>query len=145
VARFVSGFVEGYLALAISFAGDHGPRALLADQRSQFVGVVPFVAEDIFGAFELIQKVGGGFNVMDIARREQKAERATDYIGEGMNFGRFAATRAPDFLFVLPPFPPNAERWTLIEVESMATSGWLRRPAPAPRASPSRTAYATNG
>jgi hypothetical protein len=129
VARFVSGFVEGDLALAISFSGYHRPRALLADQRPQFVGVIPFIAEDIFGAFELIQKVGGCFDVMDIAWREQKAERAADYIGEGMNFGRVAPTRAPDLLFFLPVgVPPNAERWTLIEVESMATF-WVVAPA----------------
>jgi hypothetical protein len=47
---------------------------------------------------------------MDIAWREQKAERAADYIGEGVDFGRFAPTRAADLLFFLPPFPPNAER-----------------------------------
>jgi hypothetical protein len=52
--RLVSGFVEGDFALAIRFAWDHGPCALLSDQRPQFIGVVPLVAEDIFGAFELI-------------------------------------------------------------------------------------------
>jgi hypothetical protein len=65
---------------------------------------------------------------MDIAWREQKAERAADYIGEGVDFGGFAPTRAADLLFFLPPFPPNAERWTLIEVESMATL-WVTAPA----------------
>jgi hypothetical protein len=126
--RLVSGFVEGDLALAISFAWDHGPSALLSDHPPEFVGVVPFISEDIFGAFELIQQFGGCFDVMDIAWREQKAERAADYICEGMDFRRVAPTRAPDLLFFLPPFPPNAERWTLIEVESMATF-WVAAPA----------------
>jgi hypothetical protein len=121
VARLVSGFVEGDFALAISFAWDHGPSALFADQRPQMVGVVSFIAEDILRACELIQQFGSGFDVMDIAGREQKAERSADYIGEGMDFGGVAPTREADLLFFLPPFPPNAERWTLIEVESMAT------------------------
>ena len=79
------------------------------------------------GAFELIQQFGGCFDVMDIAGREQKAERAADYIGEGMDFGRITPAREADLLFFLPPFPPNAERWTLIEVESMATF-WVAAP-----------------
>jgi hypothetical protein len=36
-----------------------------------------------------------------------------------VDFRGASAARPTDRLFVLPPFPPLAERWALIEVESI--------------------------
>ena len=40
-------------------------------------------------------------------------------IAQRVNFRGASAARAADRLFVLPPFPPLAERCALIEVESI--------------------------
>jgi hypothetical protein len=55
-------------------------------------------------AFELSQKFGRCGGVVDVAGSEQEAERAADYIGEGVDFGGVSAARRADLLRLGPPF-----------------------------------------
>lgn len=64
------------------------------------------------------QKLGDTGQVMCLARRQTKRNGPARLVGQGMNLGRPSAARPSNGLCILPPFPPDAERWALIEVMS---------------------------
>ena len=61
---------------------------------------------------------------------QQDGEKASFSICECMNLRVAPATRTADRLLLLPPFPPEAERWALTWVESIICN-CADRPLPA--------------
>jgi len=58
---------------------------------------------------------------MGIAGAQEQNQRPPPGAAQGMELGRPPAARAADGLFERPPFPPAAERCTLIVELSIAT------------------------
>src|SRR5438270_7614129 len=65
------------------------------------------------------KKGGRCGNICVLARSKMKCARFAIRVAQRVDFRGPPAARAADRLFMLPPFPPLAERCALIEVESM--------------------------
>jgi hypothetical protein len=63
---------------------------------------------------------GRGLDVADISRRQHQRVGAADDVGERMDLCGPAAPGPPDRLRRAPPFAPNAARWILMYVLSIA-------------------------
>src|SRR5439155_27362269 len=73
-----------------------------------------------------LQQVPGDADVGDIARRQGEGDRPAEIVGQRVYLARAAAPRAADRLDRVPLFlDPRAERWTLMWVESMASSSGI--------------------
>ena len=90
--------------------------------RSSGVGVVALVAVNDLGRGDLIEQGIRGDAIGDLAAGEQKGDRATVAVGQGVDFGRASAARAADRLAPLPPFPPEAQRCAFTAEESIRIS-----------------------
>mgnify|MGYP007086589951 CR=1 FL=1 len=61
-----------------------------------------------------------------VSGAEREGNRAPATICQGMDFGGWTPTRAPDGLNFRPPFPPCAERWARTAVLSSDLFGSAR-------------------
>ncbi len=111
MAVFVSGFVIGDFAFAICAAGNDRDCSVAAQRPTQFVGVVAFVGENIARARCASQEGWGDRYIRDVAGRQSERERASQNIGQSVDFCCVTAPRDADRLRLGPPFPPKAERW----------------------------------
>ena len=104
------------------FAGgvwrDDGLAAALSQPVTQPPRVIGAVREQATRGRDARQKLGNPGQVMCLARRQAKSNGPPRLVGQGMNLGRPSAARSSDGLRELPPFPPDAERWALIDVLS---------------------------
>src|SRR3546814_10703358 len=71
---------------------------------------------------------------MHVAGGQEQDARATLLVADGMELGVAASLRAADTMSQGPPFAPPAQRWTLMQLESMnRRSGTSPAPASAPK------------
>ena len=90
------------------------------------VGVIGLVGEQALGWREGGQQVLGDADIGDVARRQGEGDRPAEIVGQRVYLARTAAPRAADRLDRVPLFlDPRAERWTLMWVESMASSSGI--------------------
>ena len=85
-----------------------GPLAL--DFVADGVGVIALVAVQDLGRDDPVEQDLGSDTVGHLAAGQQERDRATEAIGQGVDFRGPSAARAADRLAELPPFPPEAQR-----------------------------------
>jgi len=118
VAAPVGALAEGVDDNAIGFVGDHRGCAVLDDLAAQSITIITLVGEKLRHEWRERQDIGRHGNVGILARTEVKDDRPAARIAQPMDLGRAPAARAADGLILLPPFPPEAQRRALTEVES---------------------------
>jgi hypothetical protein len=120
VAFAVDAFVPTDGGFAVRPRWDGGADAVLVERRSDRVGVVAFVGEQIGRA--RFSESGYGFErraVCRFAAGEVEDEWDASGITETVNFTGEPAPRAAKSLFASPPFAPAAETWPRTVVLSM--------------------------
>ncbi len=124
IASAVRGSVEGINDVSRCPARDNGLDALPTEEVPQPIGVISLVCDQPFGWFEANEKWHGHGDVGDISRCQRDGDDPATSIGQTMDFRGSSAPRDADRLRVLPPFPPDAERWAFTwELSSANSSG----------------------
>lgn len=85
------------------------------------IAVIALVAMQDVSLRHGVEQCVGGLAIGDLAAGQQKGNRATERIGQGVNFRGSATTRATNRLRPFPPFPPAAQRCAFTADESMST------------------------
>jgi hypothetical protein len=107
-------------SLAVRLCRDHGLDAAALQIGPDSVGIVSFVGEQRLGLlFGQIDQIVIGLAVRRFTRREVEGDRPSSSITETMNFTGEPAPRAAKSSSMNPPFPPAAETWARMEVESI--------------------------
>ena len=84
------------------------------------IGIVSFIGKKCLGLpLGQVDQIVIGLAVRRFARREVEGDGPASGITETMNFTGEPAPRAAKSSSMNPPFPPAAETWARIEVESM--------------------------
>jgi hypothetical protein len=89
---------------------DVGGCPLALDFLAHRVGVIPLVAVQDLGRGDPVEQDLGSEAIGHLAAGQQERDRATEAIGQGMDFRGPSAARAADRLAEFPPFPPEAQR-----------------------------------
>jgi hypothetical protein len=108
VAFFVEVFVVEDRLGAVAFWRDHrlGPEGKVGAEPINIIGLI---GNDVLGD-KAVDQCLGLRAVVDLAGREDKAQRVAEGVDGDMDFRGRAAARAADRLNLGPPFPP-AECW----------------------------------
>ena len=122
VAPFVGAFAEAVEGHPVGFVWDDKLRAAIGDFGAKTVAILAFVPNEGRDGRRQFQKGRPCANICVLSRSEMKCARFAIRLAQRADFRGPPAARAADRLFMLPPFPPLAERCALIEVESMDKS-----------------------
>ena len=90
--------------------GDDGFGALSSEKVAQVVGVVGFVRDQSAHWQYGGQQPPAAMNVVHLSCGQHQGVEAALPVGERVDLGRGSATRPADWLSMLPPFAPAAER-----------------------------------
>ena len=101
---------EAIFPAAIGFGRDIWRGALALDFATDGVAVIPLVAMQDRGGGHLVEQGIGGGAVRDLAASQQERDRATEAIGQRVDFCRPPAAGTADRLREFPPLPPEAQR-----------------------------------
>ena len=91
----------------------------IAQPSSQLGTVVGLVAEQLGGCLDATDETRGRWAIMRVATAQEDGKKTALSICECVDLRVAPAARAADRLFLLPPFPPEAERCALMCVESI--------------------------
>ena len=119
VAPLIGAFAEAVEGDPIGFVWNDGLGTAINDFSAKVVAVVSFVADEGRHGWRELQKDRRCGNICILAWSEMKCARSAIRVTQRVDFCGPPTARAADRLFMLPPFPPLAERYALIEVESM--------------------------
>jgi len=120
VALAVEAFVVADRGSPVRLRRDDGLDATPLQIGADGIGIVGFIGKKRLGLpLRQIDQIVIGFAVRRLARREVECDRPSSGITETMNFTGEPSPRAAKSSFMTPPFPPAAETWARIEVESM--------------------------
>ncbi len=119
IAPFIGAFAEAVEGHPVGFVWNDGLRAAIDDFGAKAVTIVAFVPNEGRHGRREFQKGRPCGNICVLSRSEMKCARFAIRVAQRVDFRGPPAARAADRLFMLPPFPPLAERCALIEVESM--------------------------
>jgi hypothetical protein len=136
VSLFVGLLVEAERLLAVRLVGDDGPGAAIFQPLPQRCAVVGLVAEKLPGRLGATDEARGRRTIVGLAAGQQDGKKTAFSICECVDLRVTSAARAANRLFLLPPFPPEAERCALRCVESIMCV-WGERP----RAASSRKSF----
>jgi hypothetical protein len=101
---------EATLPHSGGFGRDVGCGPLALDFVADGVGVIPLVAVQDLGRDDPVEQKFGSDTIRHLAAGQQERDRATEAIGQGVDFRGPSAARAADRLAEFPPFPPEAQR-----------------------------------
>src|SRR5947209_10189970 len=118
-AQLVEAFAEAERALPIAAVGNDRLGSAPLQFLAQFGTVVGLVAEQAFGFFNSADETLGDRTIVRLASGQQDGNETPFSICECMDLRVAPAARAAHSLFVLPPFPPDAERCALTWVDSI--------------------------
>ena len=118
VSTLVGNLVKAMQDDAVRLVWNDGPGAALDDVGSQGIAVIALVGDERAHGRGERQHVRGGGDVGVVTGRQMKRMGSAIGVTQRVDFGGAPAARATDVLRLLPPFPPLAERWALIDVES---------------------------
>lgn len=110
VSAFVGAFAERMDDDPVGFVGDDRLCPALDDLGAQIVTVISLVGDERAHGRGERQNIGCGGNVGVLAGGQMKNDRPAERIAQTMDFGRAPTARAADGLFIVPPFPPEAQR-----------------------------------
>ncbi len=120
IALFVEALVVADRGLAVRLGRDDGPDASTLQIGADGIGIISFISKQRIGlALRQIDQIIISFAVRRFAWREVEGDGAASSITETMNFTGEPAPRAAKSSSMNPPFPPAAETWARIEVESI--------------------------
>ena len=119
IAPFVGAFAEAVDGHPVRFVWNDRLGAAIGDFGAKAVAIVGFVGNEGRHGRREFQKGGRCGNVGVLSGSEIKCARSAIRVTQRVDFRGPPTARAADRLFMLPPFPPLAERCALIEVESM--------------------------
>ena len=119
IAPFIGALVEAVEGHPVGFVWNDGLGTTIDDFGAKAVAVVAFVPNEGRHRRREFQEGRRSGNICVLARSEMKCARFAIRVAQRVDFRGPPAARAADRLFMLPPFPPLAERCALIEVESM--------------------------
>jgi hypothetical protein len=89
---------------------DVGCGTLALDLAAHGVGVIALVAMQDLGGGDAVEQNLGSDAVRHLAAGQQERDRATEAIGQRVDFRGPPPTRAANRLAEFPPFPPEAQR-----------------------------------
>ena len=119
--------VEAERLLAVGLVGNDGLGAAILQPLSERRAVISLVAEKLRGRLDATNQALGGWAIVRLATGQQEGKKAAFSICECVDLRVAPSARAANRLFLLPPFPPAAERCALMCVESIICV-WLDRP-----------------
>ena len=119
IAPFIGALAEAVEGYPVGFVWNDRLRATIDDFGAKAIAVIAFVANEGRHGRREFQKSRRCSNICVLTWSEMKCVRFAIGVAQRVNFRGPPAARAADRLFMLPPFPPLAERCALIEVESM--------------------------
>jgi hypothetical protein len=119
IASLVGAFVEAVEGCSVGLVRNDGDCAAAEDVGAEGVTIVALVGDEYAHRRSEVQKGRRDRDVGILSRSEMECARSAIRVAQGVDFRGASAARAADRLFMLPPFPPLAERCALIEVESM--------------------------
>jgi hypothetical protein len=128
--QLVGFLVEAERLFSIRSIGDDGLGFTIAQPLAQLGAVVSLVAEQPGCGLDATDETLGRWAIMRVATAQEDGKKTAFSICECMDLRIAPAARAADRLFLLPPFPPEAERCALICVESIICVA-VDRPRPA--------------
>ena len=128
--ELVGFLVEAERLFSIRSIGDDGLGATIAQPLAQRRTVVSLVAEQLGSGLDATDGPLGRWAIMRVAAAQKEGKKTAFSICECVDLRVAPAARAADRLFLLPPFPPEAERCALICVESIICVA-VDRPRPA--------------
>jgi hypothetical protein len=99
-----------------------GRGALIFDLSPDSISIIAFITMQERCVIELIKQNVRCGAVGNVAAGQQKPDRTTETVSQGMDFGGASTTRTTDRLILLPPFPPDAQRCAFTAEESISTS-----------------------
>ena len=109
---------------------DDGPRAAFVEPFAQGPAVIALVGDEFGGGRQGFDAELRDLAVMRVSRRQEQDAGAAFRVADGVELGVAAAFRAADAMSQAPPFPPPAQRWTLMQELSMnSRSGASAPPA----------------
>lgn len=97
-----------------------GESSSVADLLAYGVAVVALVGVDEAGIWQLFRQGFACLAVGDVAARQHEGNRPPQPVGQSVDLGGTAATRAAYGLAALPPLPPAAQRCARTAEESMS-------------------------
>src|SRR3546814_7660476 len=113
---------------------DDGLGAACFEPFAQGLAVIALVGDEFGGRRHRRDALLGNLAIMHVAGGQEQDARATLLVADGMELGVAASLRAADTMSQGPPFAPPAQRWTLMQLESMnRRSGTSPAPASAPK------------
>ena len=101
------------MVASCSAVGNDGLGSPLIQFVAQFVAVVGLIAEHAFGWLNSVDEPLSNGAVVRLTASQQDGDEAAFSICECMYLRVSPAARAANSLFLLPPFPPDAERCAL--------------------------------
>jgi hypothetical protein len=113
VALPVCLFVEAERLLAVRLVGNDSVGASLFQRLAQLCAVVGSVADEPLGRVGSTDQARGRRAVVRLTSGQQDGKKTALSICDCVDFRVAPAARAANRLFLLPPFPPEAERCAL--------------------------------
>jgi len=107
VSLFVDFGIVGDGVLSPGIAGDDGLGPDVGDAVADGVGVVSGIGQHMAGPKPLHQRQGFG-RIAGLSGREDRAERTTESVTGGVDFGCQSSSGTPQSLVPVPPFPVAA-------------------------------------
>src|ERR1700730_17992040 len=95
------------------------PVTALLQPFSQLRAIVRLVAEQLLRRFPTLDEWFRRRTVMRRAISQHQGEKTAFSTSDCVDLRVASTSRAPDRLILLPPFPPDAERWDFTWVESI--------------------------
>jgi len=111
-------FVEAEALPAVGFVGYDGGRATLFQPLAQLVAVIGLIPHQLLCGSGSADETAGERVVVRLATAQEDGKRTAFSICKCVDLRVAPAAARPDRLFLLPPFPPAAERCALMCVES---------------------------
>ena len=119
IAPLVGALVETVESYSVGFVWNHRLCAAVYYVGPKLVAVIALVSDERRHRRSKRKKRWCGSDIGVLTGSEMKCAGSAVRIAQRVDFRGASAARAADRLFVLPPFPPLAERCALIEVESI--------------------------
>ena len=110
VAPLIGAFAEAVEGHPVGFVWNDGLGTTINDFGAKAVAVVSFVANEGRHRWRKLQKGRRCGNICVLAWSEMKCARSAIRVTQRVDFRGPPTTRTADRLFMLPPFPPLAER-----------------------------------
>ena len=130
MSLFVETPVEAERLLSVSLVGNDWFGSAVPQRLAQFRAVVGLVADQAFGRLASAYEPLCNGAIVRLTAGQEDGEEAAPSIRECVYLRVAPASRATNSLLLLPPFPPDAERWALTCVESIICVS-ADRPRPA--------------